>query len=69
MGGSYRSEARPWSNTTMCYSWGQGRAWLLGWGEGRLPVIGGTDVRLAHELLEKLEERHSSHHPFDKINL
>ena len=40
---------------------------VLEWGDGgRLPVMGGTDVILAHQLPEKPAEGHAPHHAFDK---
>ena len=35
-------------------------------GKGRLPVIGGNDVRLAHQLPGKPADGHAHHCPFDK---
>ena len=47
------SEARSWSDTSLCVvDGGQDMAAVFALGKGRLPVIGGTDVRLAHWLPE-----------------
>ena len=46
---------------------GQDVVVVLEWGGGgRLPVMGGTDIILAHQLPEKPAEGHAPHHPFDK---
>ena len=37
------------------------RAEGVGWGIGRLPVLGGIDVRLAHQLPGKPAEGHAPH--------
>ena len=37
-------------------------------GGGKLPVIGGTDVRLAHWLPGKPAEEHAPQHPFDRLS-
>jgi len=51
--GSYMSEARSWSDTSLCVvDDGQYMAAVFALGKGRLPVIGGIDVRLAHWLPE-----------------
>ena len=52
-GGTYMSEARSWSDTSLCVvDDGQYMAAVFALGKGRLPVIGGIDVRLAHWLPE-----------------
>ena len=61
---------RSWSDIpTLCAEGGQDMAAVFTpWGRGRLPVIGGVDVRLAHQLPRKLAEGHASHHLFDKLS-
>ena len=44
------------------------RIWWQSPGKGRLPVIGGIDVRLAHQLPGKPAEGHTPHPNFDKNN-
>ena len=52
-GGSYMSEARSWSDTSLgVVDGGQDMAAVFALGKGRPPVIGGPDVRLAHWLPE-----------------
>ena len=66
--GAYMSEARSWSDTPLCAAdSGQDMAAVFVPG-GRLPVIGGTEVRLAHKLPGKLPEGHTPHRPFDKLS-
>ena len=60
------SEAMSWSDTPLC---GQDMVAVFAQrGRGRLPVIGGTDVSLAHQLLGKLAEGHGPHYRFDKLS-
>ena len=56
--GSYVSEAGSWSDTPPCVAdCGKDMAAVLAtWGRGRLPVMGRTDVRLAHQLPGKPAE-------------
>ena len=69
-GGSYTSEARSWGNTPPgTADGGQDRVAVFApRGGGRLPVMGGIDVRLAHQLPGKLAVGHASHHSFDKLS-
>ena len=47
--GSYMSEARSWSDTSLCVvDDGQYMAAVFALGKGRLPVIGGIGFRWAH---------------------
>ena len=53
---SYASKAKSWSNTPPCIADGEqdtAAVFEIQQGEGRLPVIGGIDIRLAHQLPRK----------------
>ena len=69
-GEAYVFEARSWSDTPPCEAdRGQERAAVFTLrGTGRLPVIGGTDIWLAHWLPGKPAEGNTPPHPFDKSN-
>ena len=69
-GGSYMSEARCWSDTSLCRAddWQDRAASLAPKGRGRLPVIGGIDGRLAHRLPGKQTEGPAPHCSFDKLS-
>ena len=61
------SEARSWSDTSPCVADGrQDVVAVFVRSERGLAVIGGIDVRLAHQLPGKLTETHTPHCPFDK---
>ena len=67
--GSYRSEARSWSDTPPGAedSRQDMAAVFTPGGKGRLPVIGAIDIRLAHRLPREPAEGHSPHCFFDKF--
>lgn len=65
------SEVRSWSISASCVA-NSGKEEAAGFAPrrtGRLPIIGRTDVRLAHWLPRKPAEEHAPHHPFDKPSL
>ena len=69
-GGSYMSEAMPWSDTPLCVPNGRQdmAAVLAPRGRGRLQVIGGIYIKLIHQLPGKLAGGHAPHCPFDKLS-
>ena len=69
-GGSYLSEAWSWSDIPPCAEdSGQDLVVVLApRAKGSLPVLGETDVKLAHPLSGKLAEGHAPHCSFDKNN-
>ena len=65
------SEARSWSNPQPCVANRRQDVEVVFVPEwrGSLPVIGGIDVRLAHQLQGKPAERHSPHHHFESYQV
>lgn len=63
--GSLHVEARSWSHTPPCVANGgqEIEAVFAPRWRGRLPIIGGINVRLAYQLLEKPAERHTHSPP------